>query len=593
MKKQLNNIIFILSMAVMQSVFNMMIKLSHFSLAAIIVLAWSSLCVSQQMQRDVMIPMRDGIQLATDIAIPDSPGKYPVILVRTPYGKSSDEDDAGSYWAEKGFAFVIQDCRATGNSQGKWYPAVHEKDDGIDTRNWILGQSWCNGKIGTTGGSYLGYTQFASYLESNQSLKVMFAMVPAMEWYKTSYISGTLSIGTAVGWALEMAHPSQGEGALFDIESRNIDEVYRTLPLTEFDRHVDTTLTWLRDIISNPTDNKYWSDYSGASAEKSKGIPLFTVSGWFDIFVDQALEYHGDMIRLNKKNQHLIVGPWAHGPNEVPGDRKLKANQEIDFGDIEEKWFDYWLKGANEKPELPPFKIYVMGKNIWRDENEWPLKRTQYQKYFLHSSGDAHLFDGSGQLSPIKPGQEKPDSYVYDPEYPVPTHGGALLFDEPGMFDQREIEMREDVLIYSSELLEKEIEVTGPVKVILYASSDARDTDWTAKLVDVYPDGRAFNLCDGIVRARYHQDPLISTLINPGQVYKYEIDLWATSNVFLPGHRIRVEISSSNFPRCDRNPNTGNAFGLDANISQANQTVYHNAENPSHIILPVIPDFQN
>jgi uncharacterized protein len=567
-----------------------MFKLTQWILFVAILSEFIANVLAQQVQRDVMIPMSDGVLLATDITLPDLEGKYPVILVRTPYGKNSEEDDAGEYWTEKGYVFVIQDCRATGNSQGNWYPGIHEKNDGIDTRNWVLQQSWCNGNIGTSGGSYLGYTQFASYGESNQSLKAMFAFVPALDWYRTSYISGTLSIATAVGWALEMAQPSEGEGALLDDDSLDMSTVYRTLPLIEFDRNVDTTLTWLRDIISNPTDNNYWDGYTSTAAEKSPGIPLITVSGWFDIFVDQALEYHGDMIRLNKKNQHLIVGPWAHGPNEVPGDRELDVNQELDFETMESNWFNYWLRNKKDKPDLPPFRIYIMGKNLWRNENEWPLKRTQYQKYFLHSSGDAHLFDGSGMLSTLKPREEEPDTFIYNPEDPVPTLGGALLFDEPGMFDQRDIEKRDDVLVYSSPVLERDIELTGPVKVILYAASDARDTDWTAKLVDVYPDGRAFNLCDGIVRARYHQDPLKSILINPGQVYKYEIDLWATSNVFLSGHKIRVDISSSNFPRCDRNPNTGSEFGKDAILKKANQVVYHTKKYPSHIVLPVIPN---
>ncbi len=555
----------------------------------VLILIISSGLRSQKILKDVLIPMRDGIKLATDISLPEGDGKYPVIIVRTPYGKDIEEDDDHAYWTDNGYAFVIQDCRATGKSQGAWYPGIHEKDDGIDTRIWILKQSWCNGNIGTSGGSYLGYTQFASYRESNQSLKAMFALVPAMDWYRTAYISGTLSIGTAVRWALEMAYPAKGEGALINEETVDFDEVYRTLPLIEFDRNVDTTLTWLRDIISNPTDNNYWDNYAGASAEKSPGIPLITVSGWFDIFVDQALEYHGDLIRMKKKNQHLIIGPWAHGTNEVPGKRELPANQELDFEIMEKNWFDYWLKGAKDKPELPPIRLYVMGKNYWRDENEWPLKRTQYQNFYFHSSGDAHLFEGSGMLSNSKPGQEKPDTFVYNPEDPVPTKGGALLFDEPGMFDQRDIERRNDVLVYSTNVLKQDIEVTGPVKVILYAATDARDTDWTAKLVDVYPDGRAFNLCDGIVRARYHKDSLNPELINPGQVYRYEIELWATSNVFLPGHKIRVEISSSNFPRCDRNPNTGNEFGRDSAINIAHQTVYHDTKYPSHLILPVIP----
>jgi len=410
-----------------------------------------------------------------------------------------------------------------------------------------------------------------------------------MDWYRATYYSGSFRIGTIMGWGLEMAHPSMGEGSLIDEENWDIDQVYRTLPLIEFDRNVDTTLTWMRDWIENPIDNTYWSYNNIEELYENCNTPLITVSGWYDIFVDQALDYHSDVIRQGKANQHLIVGPWAHGPNDVPGERVLNANHELDFESIEVKWFNIWLKGQKERISLPPIKLYIMGKNYWRDENEWPLKRTNYTKYYFHGAGDANSISGDGFMSFEKSTKESPDQFVYNPENPVPTCGGAILFDEPGVFDQREIEQRKDVLVFTSTALESDLEVTGPVKVILYAATDARDTDWTAKLVDVYPDGRAFNLCDGIIRARYRKNPLKSELIIPGKIYKYEIDLWATSNVFLSGHKIRVEISSSNFPRFDRNPNTGNTFGLDAELEIAKQTVYHDMDHPSHIVLPVIP----
>jgi putative CocE/NonD family hydrolase len=217
------------------------------------------------------------------------------------------------------------------------------------------------------------------------------------------------------------------------------------------------------------------------------------------------------------------------------------------------------------------------------------LARTQFQKFYLHSDGSANSNTGDGTLSILPAADAKIDKYAYDPLNPVPTKGGAILFYEFGTFDQTEIEQRDDVLVYSSEPLQSELEVTGNIKVILYAASDSKDTDWTAKLLDVYPDGRAFNLCDGIIRARYHKNLSKPELIQPNKIIKYEIDLWATSNVFLPGHRIRVEISSSNFPRFDRNPNTGNPFGMDSELRIAHQKVYHSKQCPSHIVLPVIP----
>ena len=230
-----------------------------------------------------------------------------------------------------------------------------------------------------------------------------------------------------------------------------------------------------------------------------------------------------------------------------------------------------------------------MGRNKWRNEKEWPLPGTRYTPYYFHSDGSANSASGDGTLSLVKAGAEPPDRYVYDPNDPVPTVGGCNLTLPAGPMDQREVEKRKDVLVFSTEPLKEELEVTGPVKVVLWASSSAPDTDWTAKLVDVHPDGRAFNLCDGIVRARYRESFTEPTLIEPGKTYRYEIDLWVTSNAFLPGHRLRVEISSSNFPRFDRNPNTGHVFGKDAELKKATQTVFHDGDHPSHILLPIVP----
>ena len=557
-------------------------------LVLLFVILFHGLVFSLDFQKDVQIPMPDGVKLSTNIFLPDINGKYPVILVRTPYGKGG-ESDWGKEWAENGFVFVIQDCRGTGKSEGEWYPGIHEKKDGIDIRKWILKQTWCDGNIGTTGGSYLGFTQFASSTESTQGLKAMYPVVPLLDWYDgVTYISGTLSIGTAMGWGLAMAAPNEGEEALIDEETFDWDEAYRKLPLIEFDQSVGRVLPWMRDLVRNPTRTEYWNQFGAMDLKENCKVPIIISSGWYDIFIHQALDYMGHAIETGKKNQHLIVGPWGHGPNHVPGVREMGENHELDLGNIEQAWFNHWLKGENETVDLPPIKLFVMGNNVWRDETEWPLKRTRYVNYYLHSGGRANSLYGDGMLSLEKPGKKIYDQYIYDPEIPVPTNGGALLFGEPGVQDQREIEMRQDVLVYTSTKMEKDLEVTGNIKVILYASTDSKDTDWTAKLVDVYPDGRSFNLCDGVIRARYAKNPLDLQLITPNKIYKYEIDLWATSNVFLKGHRIRVEISSSNFPRFDRNPNTGNEFGMDDRLKKARQRIYHEKEYPSHIILPVI-----
>ncbi|MHC4757327.1 MAG: CocE/NonD family hydrolase [Planctomycetota bacterium] len=344
------------------------------------------------------------------------------------------------------------------------------------------------------------------------------------------------------------------------------------------------------------TYDEYWVEQGSASRVEQVGTPNITITGWYDIFIKQAFDYVSAVRQRGgsekaRKHCHLVVGPWGHGPNWAVGRRNFGNKTEIDVGELEEKWFGHWLKGEDTGVEdWPAYRIFVMGRNEWRSENEWPLARTKYTKYYFHSEGSANTLSGNGSLSTKHCGQEPSDKFIYDPENPVPTKGGFLLMAEGGPFDQREIEKRGDVLVYTSEALEEDLEVTGPVKVVLYASSSATDTDWTGKLLDVYPDGTAYNLCDGIIRARFRDSILGDklSLIESGKAYEYEIDLWVTSNVFLKGHKIRVEISSSNFPLFDRNPNTGHEFGADAELQKARQEVYHNEKYPSHIVLPVI-----
>jgi putative CocE/NonD family hydrolase len=287
------------------------------------------------------------------------------------------------------------------------------------------------------------------------------------------------------------------------------------------------------------------------------------------------------------------MGPWAHGISRdgKVGDLNFGKQSTIEFRDMQTKWFDYWMKGEQTRAdEWPAFRIFVMGRNEWRDEQEWPLERTEYTPYYFHSKGSANTATGDGTLSTAEPSDEPSDKFVYDPNDPVPTLGGCNLVGCPmGPRDQTEAEKRDDVLVFTSETLKSEVEVTGPVKVILYAATTAKDTDWTAKLVDVHPDGKPYNLCDGILRARYRDSKDKPSLIQPGEICRYEIDLWVTSNAFQPGHKIRVEISSSNFPRFDRNLNTGEPFATGTKWIKATQTIYHDEEHPSHVLLPVIP----
>jgi len=567
--------------------------------ALVCILFFGTSCSASEIVKhhDVKIPMRDGVELSANIVLPDSEGSFPVIIVRTPYGKeNADDEGEGDYWAERGCGHVFQDCRGTGLSDGEWIPVVNEHDDGLDTHQWVLKQPWCNGKIGTTGGSYLGGTQVLPSPDAGDYWKAMFCEVPLVGWYDNcAYVGGAFQSQTLLGWGSEMIEPTGGEGAGLP-DDFELEEALWHLPLMEYDTQLGRKVPFMRDWIAHPEFDDFWAKSDLGDGTLRMQVPCIIVSGWYDIFVQQALDFVSEVrnhsvSEKGRKHCHLIVGAWAHGVNAVFDEPDFGKHAEFDYDDLRSDWFAYWLKGEGDGfEELAPYQIFVMGRNEWRSEQEWPLARTQYTKYYFHSGGSANTLNGDGTLDRKIRGDEPIDEYVYDPANPVPTHGGCLLMGWPGPLDQRRIERREDVLVYTSDVLKEDLEVTGPVKVVLYASSDARDTDWTAKLVDVHPSGRAYNLCDGIQRARYREAVRGAQLLEKNKVYRYEIDCWSTSNVFGKGHRIRVEISSSNFPRFDRNPNTGHPFGVDAELNKAKHQVFHNREYPSHIVLPVIDD---
>jgi hypothetical protein len=555
-----------------------------------------------EVRADVKVPMRDGVLLSANVFLPKGKGPFPVVLSRTPYGKGGTQGGIGSLYAGRGYAYVSQDCRGRGASQGQWVPFIHEARDGEDTRRWVVTQDWCNGKIGTTGGSYVGFTQWASAPNADGSLKAIIPTVPLVEPYgDVAYTGGAFQLALLMGWGTMVSgNPPVKKGV-------NWNKAFRNLPLDTWDTAIGGKVQYLRDWVAHPQFDDYWKQGTVRGHYSEITVPIYAIGGWYDIFAKGTLE-HVNAVRktsrspLARANQHVLMGPWGHGPfkNGQFGDLNFGKDSAVNFGVLEVKWFDHWLKGeANDVESWAPFRIFVMGRNQWRDEQEWPLARAEYTPYYFSSQKSANSLEGDGRLSTTKPGSssEKPtDQFVYDPNDPVSTLGGCNLGGCPlGPHDQKKVEERKDVLVFTSEAFTSPLEVTGPVKAVLYAASDATDTDWTAKLVDVHPDGRAFNLCDGIMRGRYRDQSSDNpgttppTLIEPGKVYHYEIDLWVTSNVFLPGHKVRVEISSSNFPRFDRNPNTGHAFGADAELRKANQTVYHDAEYPSHILLPVIP----
>jgi hypothetical protein len=326
-------------------------------------------------------------------------------------------------------------------------------------------------------------------------------------------------------------------------------------------------------------------------------VPVLNIGGWYDIFSKATLELvtqvrATSLDRKVRRNQFAIMGPWSHhvGPSKV-GELDFGSDAALKVAERQFQWFEYWLKGRETGvQDWPAYYLFIMGENRWRGESEWPLKRTRFTSYFIHSAGHAASLKGDGAMNTTQPGEEAPDQFTYDGNNPVPSVGGNNLFGATaGPHDQTRVEEREDVLVYTTPALAEDLEVTGPVKLILWAASSARDTDFTGKLVDVHPDGKAYNLCDGIVRAQHRNGAEKPALLEPRQATQFEIDLWVTSNVFRRGHRVRLEVSSSNFPRFDRNPNSGKPFGTDIELLSARQTVFHDRERPSHLLLPVVP----
>ncbi len=569
-------------------------------------------------ERDVEIPMRDGVILRADVYRPDTDKQFPVLLQRTPYGKGFAQIPFALMAAEQGYAVVIQDTRGRWSSDGINYPFIYEKADGFDSLAWAEQQHWSNGKVGMYGGSYVGYTQWAASVTHPPALKAITPVITFCNPYEMMYSGGALLLGTAVSWGLmaqaqmEIERLKGKDLKVVQIEKMHLWEqliemvdgmaqgkTFNHLPLRKLPLIGEGGITpFFHDLLQHPQPNDYWQQ--GTCSPDEIKIPALHIGGWYDIFTASTLR---DFSRMRSrddwvgKQQKLIVGPWIHDVFEG-------LNGEVDFSlqaswilvlpdETQLRWFDYWLKGEeNGIMEEAPVRIFVMGENHWRDENEWPLARTRYIPYFLHSGGAANTLNGDGSLSPVPPDEEPVDTFVYDPRNPVPTRGGGLCCWHaalpPGAYDQREIEARPDVLVYSTPLLEEDLEVTGQIQVNLWAASNAPDTDFTAKLVDVGVDGYARNVQDGIMRARY-QLPEENSTLKPGKVYTFKIDLAATSNLFKAGHRIRLEISSSNFPRFDRNPNTGQLTSESSQLVPALQTILHDADHPSHILLPVIP----
>ncbi|REK63702.1 MAG: X-Pro dipeptidyl-peptidase [Brevibacillus sp.] len=574
---------------------------------------------------DVPVEMRDGIVLRANIYRPNQEGKWPVLLHRHPYNKDTPPISFGLYdisrAVRQGYVVIVQDTRGRFASEGEWElisTSKQEASDTFETIQWASTLPYSNGKVGMFGESYSAFVQWAGMLKNPRVLK---AATPSFSWSDPfdgfMYRGGALELGILSYWQLGMyldtlsrryADEQERADALAQLVS-DIDQLkteMKTLPLKQFAPFARNKVApFILEHVERGMDQDYVDALSLKGKYDKFTVPALNIAGWYDIFLQGTIE---NFLKMRNKGgspearqSKLVIGPWMHLDHSHQAGEihfGLAANYAVaDMVGLQLRWFDHFVKGKDTGIiNEAPVKIFVMGENVWRDEYEWPLARTNYTSYYLHSQGHANTLHGDGVLSTIMPDQEPADHYTYDPLNPVITKGGAIMMPpdfSSGAFDQRESESRNDVLVYTTPVLENDVEVTGPVKVKLWASSSAVDTDFVARLVDVHPDGYAQNLTDGIIRARYRNAAKgeAPSLIEPGKAYLYEIDLWSTSNVFKKGHRIRLDITSSNFPRWDRNPNTGRQFGEDRaeDVVIARQTVFHDAEHPSCIILPIIP----
>ncbi len=560
--------------------------------------------------------MRDGTTLYADVYRPDNQQRYPAVLTRLPYNKNVEFPTGAGYlnpitYARAGYAVVIQDVRGTGASEGSAVFWRQEIEDGYDSVESIATQPWCDGNVGMIGFSYFGYTQWAAAVAQPPHLK---AICPAFtntipHAFPYTLRGDKFGLQTHSVWALMMSNllflrsdrspglsPAVMEKLIHLADHK--DELFRLLPLP--DSPIVQTVDELGmvpsfvDLLSQADDAEFWQKIGGPLPLEKVNAPALHIAGWYDTnTLPAVINSYLALARAAaekgaRPRQKLIIGPWIHSAEMVNkigeldlGQRSSGAVENITGQQI--RWFDRWLKGlAAGAADESPVRIFVMGENRWRNENEWPLARAQYREYYFHSQGHANTRSGNGSLSPAAPSAEPFDSFVYDPRNPVPSH---IL--GPGAYDQWAVEDRPDVLVYTSEPLTDNLEVTGPIKVNLWAASSAVDTDFTAKLVDVWPDGRAYNLAEGITRAGYQPGKGLQPIV-PGEVNRYLIDLGATSNVFKAGHRVRVEISSSEFPKWDRNLNTGEPIAKGAEIKLALQSIFHQVQFASHIVLPVI-----
>jgi hypothetical protein len=565
---------------------------------------------SIRVEKNVEARMRDGVILRADVYRPETTNRLPALLERTPYSKNPATTNSLFHrLAARGFVVIVQDTRGRYTSDGVARPH-DEGEDGYDTIEWAAALPYVNGRVGTFGGSYSATTQL---LAAPLAPPHLAAIVPASSYssrYDMVFQGGAFYLADGLSWNL-------GQGVDVRRRERNpkgdrdgavgLTAAERQMLAAEWLWHTPLkTIEALEirrvapgyfDMLNHPSYDEYWKTFDVEARHDRFEVPAFHFTGWYDTLLTGTIRNFTGLRRhartaQAREGQRIVIGPWTHArptpASTTIGDVDFGPDAGFDQEAVMVDWFDYWLKDArNAVMQRAPIRLFVMGANVWRDEQEWPLARAAATSFYLHSGGSANTAGGDGRLSETPPAQESPDRFTYDPTNPVPTGPRGGYSKIPS--DQREVERRSDVLVYTTDPLTAAIEVTGPLEVRLWAASSATDTDFTAKLVDLFPDGTARMLNDGILRARYRHGKTAPAMLTPDRPEEFVIDVGATSNLFAAGHRIRVEISSSNFPRFDRNPNTGATFGDSGTMQRADQMVLHDDRHPSRIILPVVP----
>ncbi|HLZ61291.1 MAG TPA: CocE/NonD family hydrolase [Ktedonosporobacter sp.] len=567
----------------------------------------SSSLYEVHVERQVAIPMADGTILRADVYRPSTPGRYPVMVERVAYELAGRCRYAGEYYASRGYVVVGQNARGRFASEGEFVPfrddGWSDHRDGYDTILWAGQQPWSNGMVGMLDGSYSGGTQYLLAPTQPDFLKALFVREGMSDIYRDfAFRGGAYQLALHRGWAINatLAQLQQDVApeiapALASLEqaAKNIDYWYRHLPLSSCSP-LEGLADWYFADLAHPEDGPYWWPTSLSQHFHEVDVPIMHLGGWFDVFLSSTLRCFQGIQAQGKTescrlNQRLIIGPWMHGPNQigesVVGELDFGPQAAFDLFDYRLHWYEYWLKNVpNGIMDGPSVRIFLMGANQWLEAESWPLPDITHQPLYLQAgTGQTATSLNNGKLTFEQPAEdEAAESFLYDPATPIES---LLTYPLLGPKDHRPVEGR--MLTYTSPLLEHDLTVIGPVKAVLYALSSAPDTDWVVRLCDVWPDGRSLSVCDGILRARYRDSIEQPALMHPGQVYRFEIDLQATAQVFQAGHQLRVEVASSDFPRYDRNLNTGETFGMGEVGQIARNTVFYGGSRASHILLPV------